>query len=94
MGPFLADTEEVAAVCPRELAGLLRSFYALRACETAAVLGYWGESREAWRLFGRFVSARDWRQPFFAAALAACTPLGGLAGRLARAVAARRTSSA
>jgi hypothetical protein len=90
--PFLADPEEIAAVCPRELAGVLRSFYALRACKTAAVLGYWGESREARRLFRRFVSARDWRQPFFAAALVACTPLGGLAGRVLRAVAVRRSS--
>jgi len=91
--PFLADPEELAAVCPPELAGVLRSFYALRACKTAAVLGYWGQSRQARRLLGRFVSARDWRQPFFAAALLACTPLGGLAGRLVRAVALRHTTS-
>jgi len=57
------------------------------------VLDYWGESKEGRQLLRRFVSARDWRQPLFATALVACTPLGALAGRVVRAVAIRHTTS-
>ncbi len=78
--PFLLDPGEIAQVCPPELRSLLDRFYAIRACKTAAVLGYWGQWREAARLFRRFVSWRDWRVPFFASALVGCTPLGALSG--------------
>ena len=72
--PFLVDPNEMAAVCPPELLQLLRGFYALRACKTAIMLGYWGNSEGAWHLFKRFVSVRDWRSPYFVPALLGCTP--------------------
>jgi hypothetical protein len=90
--PFLADPEEVERLCPPELRPLLRQFYAIRASKTAAVWGYWGEWREARQIFQRFVSARDWRLPFFAAGLAGSTPVARLIGRacrLAKAVGSR-----
>jgi glycosyltransferase involved in cell wall biosynthesis len=79
--PFLLDPDEVASVCPAELLPLLRQFYAARASKTAAVLGYWGDSRTARRLFRQFVSPGDWRLPFFLPGLVGCTPLGPIAGR-------------
>ena len=90
--PFLEEPGLVAHICPPELQPLLRGFYAYRACKTASVLGYWGESRQARALVRRFVSWSDWRSPFFATALVACTPAGGLVGKLWRSLAsARRT---
>lgn len=85
--PFLSDPDHVAEVCPPELLPLLRGFYAFRACKTASVLGYWGESRKARALFRRFVSLSDWRMPFFAPALVGCTPVGGFLGRFWRSLA-------
>jgi hypothetical protein len=84
--PFLLDPDEVSAVCPSELQPLLRRFYAVRACKTAAMLGYWGQAREARRLLSRFVGPQDWRAPFLLPALAAATPFGGVLLRKAAAM--------
>ncbi len=78
--PFLLDPEEAARVCPPELRELLRRFYAIRASKTAAILGYWGQHREARKLLRRYVSLRDCFNPFFVPGLVGCTPLAGLLG--------------
>lgn len=82
--PFLTSPGEVASVCPPGLQPLLQALYATRACKTASMLGYWGQWREARRLFRQFVTWRHWRVPYFATALAGCTPLGGVMGRIMR----------
>lgn len=79
--PFLDYPDEIASVCPTELRPLLQRFFAVRACKTAAMLGYWGEWRRARALVNSFVSASDWRNPLFIPALLASTPVGGLVGR-------------
>ena len=78
--PFLTDPDALRDVCPAQLRPLLEGFYAIRACKTACMLGYWGQWRAAAALMQRFVSLRHWRVPLFAPALLACTPLGGVAG--------------
>ncbi|MGD0199377.1 MAG: glycosyltransferase family 2 protein [Bryobacteraceae bacterium] len=78
--PFLLDPDEVASACPAELLPLLRQFYAARAAKTAGVLGYWGDCRNARRLFRQFVSWHDWRLPFFLPGLVGCTPLARIFG--------------
>ncbi|MCL5746634.1 MAG: hypothetical protein M1541_22335 [Acidobacteria bacterium] len=88
--PFLEEPEEVRQHCPSDLRPLLERFYAIRAAKTAAVLGYWGKSQEARRIFRMFVSLSDWALPLFAPALLGCTPLAGIAGSAWRAVAPRR----
>ena len=82
--PFLTSPMEVASVCQPALQPLLRSLYAARACKTASMLGYWGQWREAQRLLREFVTWRHWHLPYFATALAGCTPLGGFLGRIMR----------
>ena len=82
--PFLESPEILRASCPRELRNLLDGVYALRACKTACMLGYWGEWRRARELTKRFVPARDWRAPLVLAALAAGTPFAAWAGSLVR----------
>jgi glycosyltransferase involved in cell wall biosynthesis len=82
--PFLSDPEDLRAACPPELREVLRGFLALRAAKTASVYGYYGLHGEARELVRNFVSPRDWRLPFFAVALLACTPLAKWAGGLAR----------
>ncbi len=79
--PFLENPEEIASVCMPELRPLLQRFFAVRACKTAAMLGYWGEWRRARALVNSFVSPRDWRNPLFIPALLASTPVGGIVGR-------------
>jgi hypothetical protein len=80
--PFLISPEDVESVCPVALRPLLRDFYALRACKTASILGYWGDSDQARALLRAFVSLHDWRAPYFATALVGCTPIGGILGRI------------
>ena len=80
--PFLIDPHEVSSVCPPELQKLLHQFYALRACKTAAMLGYWGDSGLARSLFRRFVTRNDWKLPFFLLGLVGSTPLAGVLGPL------------
>ena len=86
--PFLADPTDVIAACPERFKTLLNQFLAIRACKTAAVLGYWGEWREARSIRSRYVSTGDWHLPYFIYGLVGSTPIAGLAGRVARALAA------
>ncbi len=88
--PFLVDPESVTEGCPEPMRPLLREVLARRALKTASVYGYWGESGKSRELLRRFVSAKDWRSPWFAAALASCTPLSGWAGGIARAAGHRK----
>jgi hypothetical protein len=83
--PFLEDPESLERDCPLPMRPLLREVLARRALKTASVYGYWGENRQSRRIVGRFISPEDWRLPYFFTAMMGCTPLGGWAGRLARA---------
>jgi glycosyltransferase involved in cell wall biosynthesis len=85
--PVLLDPESVMRICPVELRPLLRRLYAVRACKTASVLGYWGDFMAASRLLRHFVSIHDWRAPFFGTAILGATPVGPLAGYICRALA-------
>ncbi len=88
--PFLVDPESVTDGCPAAMRPLLREVLARRALKTASVYGYWGEFQKSRELFRRFVSAKDWRLPWFAIGLAGCTPLSGWAGGIARAAGHRK----
>ncbi len=90
--PFLLEPGDVRQCCPPELLPLLERFYAARACKTASVLGYWGQSRLARDLVRRYVTPGDWRLPFFGTALIGCTPLGGWLGGLLRTIPSVSTS--
>jgi hypothetical protein len=83
--PFLLDGAEIVETCPPELGPLLHRFLAARACKTASVYGYFGRYREARSLVREFVSARDWRVPFFPLAMVGCTPAARWLGSVARA---------
>jgi cellulose synthase/poly-beta-1,6-N-acetylglucosamine synthase-like glycosyltransferase len=82
--PFLTHPAEVASVCPVRLLPLLRAVYAVRACKTASMLGYWGQWRDARSLLRAFVTWRDWCLPYFATALVGSTPIGGAVARIIR----------
>ena len=88
--PFLQDPESAGEGCPPAMQSLLREVLARRALKTATVYGYWGEFQQSRALFKRFVSAGDWRLPYFATGLASCTPLSGWAGGIARAAVRRK----
>ena len=83
--PFLDEPEGVRQGCPSALRPLADEVLKRRALKTASVYGFWGEFRRSRQLVNRFVSARDWRLPYFATAIAGCTPVAGWAGKLARA---------
>ena len=82
--PFLADPGPIRAGCPPPLRDLFDRFCAARACKTACMLAYWGDWRSGRGLLRRFISTRDWRLPLLPIALAACTPMGAVLGRLDR----------
>jgi glycosyltransferase involved in cell wall biosynthesis len=88
--PFLNDPESVTDGCPATMQPLLREVLARRALKTASVYGYWGDWRRSRELMAKFVSLKDWRLPWFAVALASCTPICGWAGGLARAAGHRK----
>jgi glycosyltransferase involved in cell wall biosynthesis len=90
--PFLIDPESVAEGCPATMQPLLREVLARRALKTASVYGYWGDSRKSRELIAKFVSAKDWRLPWFMVGLASCTPICGWAGGIARAAGHRKGS--
>jgi glycosyltransferase involved in cell wall biosynthesis len=90
MEPFLIDPQGLVETCPPEMAPLLREVMTRRALKTASVYGYWGESAQARQLLKRFVSPGDWRLPYFTAAIVAATPLGAVAGKVARAAGHRK----
>jgi len=78
--PFLMDPDALRGICPPQLRPLLERFYAIRACKTACMFGYWGQWYAAAPLLRRFISVRDWRVPLFVPALISGTPLGAAAG--------------
>lgn len=82
--PYLEHPETLRGLCPPELRKVLDGAYAIRACKSACMLGYWGEWRRARELTRRFVPARGWPSPLVLAAWAAGTPLAAWAGGLAR----------
>jgi hypothetical protein len=73
--PFLLDESILIDACPIPLLSVLRRFLKLRACKTAAVLGYWGEWRQAGLLVRRYLVPGDWRVPLFAVAVLSSSPL-------------------
>lgn len=81
--PFLVDPEDVEAVCPPHLSGLLGEVLEARANKTACMLGYWGRWREARELRRRFERG-GLKGPLALPAIVAGTPLGSLAGATAR----------
>lgn len=87
--PFLLDERILVDVCPQPLLPLLRRFLKLRACKTAAVLGFWGEWRQAKGLARRFISYGDWRTPLFGVAVLSTSPLVKPIGWAARSLARR-----
>ncbi len=88
--PFLLDANVLLDACPPPLLPVLGQFLKIRACKTAAVLGFWGEWRQARRLVRRFVATRDWRTPFFSVAVLSSSPLVKPIGWMARSLAVRR----
>jgi glycosyltransferase involved in cell wall biosynthesis len=82
--PFLINESDVIERCPREYRDLLRQVLALRACKTASVYGYFGDSAQARRLVRKFLSWSDWRMPWFFVALISCTPAAKWLGALTR----------
>jgi len=82
--PFLINPAEVASVCPDRLLQLLWDVYAVRACKTASMLGYWGQWRDARSLLHTFVTWSDWCLPYFATAWVGSTPIGGAMARIIR----------
>ena len=84
--PFLQEPEQLMRHCPRDVAEVMRRVLVIRACKTASVYGYFGDSRQARDLVRKFVRLKDWRSPYFALSLIGCTPLAKWLGGLARLV--------
>jgi glycosyltransferase involved in cell wall biosynthesis len=84
--PFLLDAAILRDDCPPHLAPLLERFLKIRACKTAAVLGYWGEWRQARQLVQNFLCARDWQTPLYSAAILSSYPVVIPVSRIARRV--------
>jgi hypothetical protein len=84
--PILTHPDELYAVCPDPLRGLLTRVLAIRALKTACMLGYWGRWRQARALLRRFCPWSEWRLPRFAAAQVCASPVGAVAGSLCRLV--------
>lgn len=82
--PFLLDPSILREACPEPLRPFLERLLKVFACKTAAVLGFWGEWRQAGQLVRRFVSPRDWRTPLFLPAVVSSSPLVTPIGWLAR----------
>jgi glycosyltransferase involved in cell wall biosynthesis len=73
--PFLLDPSILRDACPQTLRPLLERLLKIFACKTAAVLGFWGEWRQARQLVWRFISPSDWRTPLFPTAMLSSSPL-------------------
>ncbi len=82
--PFLTDPDDLRRVCPEPLRDLLEGFLCMRALKTSCTLAYWGHWREGAALRRRFAHPRCRWEPLRFVSLLATTPLGALAGRLAR----------
>lgn len=72
--PFLLDPRILLNACPKTLLPLLERLLKVFACKTAAMLGFWGEWRQARELVRRFLSPGDWRVPFFLPAVVSSSP--------------------
>lgn len=92
--PFLLDENLLVEACPPKLLPTLRQFLKIRACKTAAVLGFWGQWRQANVLARRFITPRDWQTPLFAVAMLSSSPVITPIGWLARSLTGRGASSA
>lgn len=79
--PFLEHPEEIEAVCPAAMRGLLAKVLAIRAQKTACVLGYWGQWQRARAIQRRFRVPGAWRLPYFWPAQVCSTPVGGWLGQ-------------
>ncbi len=88
--PFLLDANLLLGACPTPLLPVLQQFLKIRACKTAAVLGFWGDWRQARQLVRRFVVTRDWQTPLFPVAVLSSSPLVKPIGWMARSLAVRR----
>lgn len=84
--PFLVHPEEIEAICPPELRGVLAHILAARALKTACVLGYWGDWQRARALVKRFALPGSWRLPYYTSSLVCRTPIGAGLGRAWRAL--------
>ncbi len=82
--PFLLDPSILRNACPKNLLPVLDRLLKISACKTAAVMGFWGEWRQARQLVRRFLSPRDWRTPLFVPALLSSSPVIVPIGCLAR----------
>jgi glycosyltransferase involved in cell wall biosynthesis len=79
--PILTHPQDIEEVCPPELRGLLKEFFALRAMKTACVMGYWGRWREGASLLNQFCPTSAARpRTRWAIARACATPVGAIAG--------------
>lgn len=82
--PFLLDPRILRSACPKTSLPLLERLLKIFACKTAAVLGFWGQWRQARELVDRFLSPRDWRTPLFLPAVVSSSPFITPIGWLAR----------
>lgn len=82
--PFLTHPELIRSACPAPLSRLLESFLAIRALKTICMLGFWGDWREARRLFVRFARREHWNLPLFFPALTLTTLPGAIVAHAVR----------
>jgi glycosyltransferase involved in cell wall biosynthesis len=82
--PFLLDESILIDACPTSKLNILRRFLKMRACKTAAVMGFWGQWREARQLVRRYLAPGDWRIPLFSVAVLSSSPLVKPIGFVAR----------
>jgi glycosyltransferase involved in cell wall biosynthesis len=87
--PFLLEPAILRDTCPEALVPLLDRLLKAFACKTAAVLGFWGEWRQARQLVTRFVTLRDWRTRFFPIAILSSSPFVRPAAWVARRLVSR-----
>lgn len=78
--PFLLDPIEIENACPPHLRDLLSQVLAIRAMNTACMLGSYGKWREARELRRRFHGPRRWILPYYFPAQIFSTPIGGALG--------------
>lgn len=82
--PMLSDPEQLYALCPPHLRGLLQELLAIRAGKTACMLGFWGHWQQGRMLLRRFSRLRDVRYRWVQLGYLCATPLAGFAGRVFR----------
>lgn len=82
--PFLERPDLIRSNCPSKLSELLEQVLAIRAFKTTCVLGYWGQWRQAARLFSTFAKLKYWNLPYFFPAMICSTLIGSSLGRIFR----------